>query len=586
MSRGKKKIKIRRSRSDTTQSKLESNCNEDGKMESCGKRKNDKGGESWLNGSKAFQHHSHEDAEYICNHKKFDERSIKRVSQLLSDLFATHFILALPLLFYEELQRIEIEVIRATVMEFIEEGLDPRKMNSIAKEIDATSRIKAQTEKYLDKLCLTVTRISTEDTFDLICDLSARHGRDLNKWGPPCACSFANCLGCLQTLTESVLQTQPIIPDMNKFRSDNYSAFSIKNILKRERATDIGTSSESSYNRFAETWQALDDLFWKTSGKIKPMQIPSIRDAIDKIKATNGMVIWYAVASRELKTWTSYGNKGKGKRDAIETTREDVLSIKHLSTIFKCPTIENNKEDDNNIRASLSVNGRKLLGRVCKEQGNAAFERGCYLEAAEHYTRGIGYDAENAVIPLNRAQCFIKLERFEEAEDDCSTSILIDVTNYKSWCRRARSRFRQGNLGGGKSDLEHALFLALNDEKIYNDRLELYQGLLKDAVEEFDAKSVESKKWQLPNFSEIQDMHKHDQTSSSSNSKSSDSSHSTDTTTISDVSVEEVFTQVFFTLAFNDIVKQKTGINVQVPISFWKKPKPEKDVEKIKSIMV
>ncbi|MCO5549590.1 hypothetical protein L7F22_003062 [Adiantum nelumboides] len=584
MSRGKKKIKIRRSKIGSSQSKGEQNGNEEGRMDVCGRRKDDKSGIRRSISSKGFPHHSHEDEEYVCDHKKFDERSIKRVSQLLSDLFATHFILALPLLFYEELQRIEIEVIRATVMDFIEEGLDPRKINSIAKDIDTESRIKRQTEKYLDKLCLTVTRISTEDTFDLICDLSARHGRDLNKWGPPCACSFANCLGCLQTLTESVLQTQPIIPDMNKFRSDKYSAFSIKNILKRERSADIGTSSESSYNRFAETWQALDDLFWKVSGKIKPMQIPSIRGAIDKIKATNGMATWYAVASRELKTWTSYGNKGKGKRDVIETIQEDILAVKHLTSIFKCSNIINSKEEDDSVRASFAINGRKLLGRVCKEQGNAAFERGCYVEAAEHYTRGIGYDAENAVIPLNRAQCFIKLERFEEAEDDCSTSILIDVTNYKSWCRRARSRFNQGKLEEGKSDLEHALFLALHDEKTYKDRLQLCQGFLTDAVKEYNPGSLMNKKWQLPSYSEIQDMHKHDKTSSSSNSKNSDSSYCTGSTTIPDVSVEEVYTQVLFALAFNIILKQKTGVGIRVPISLWKKP--ESVSEKVKSIMI
>lgn len=584
MSRGKKKIKIRRCKSGTAQTKGDENGRQDVTLEGCGRRKSDKNGERRSIASKVFSHHSHEGENFICDHKKFDERSIKRVSQLLSDLFATHFILALPLLFYEELQRIEIEVIRATVMDCIEEGLDPIKIDSIAKDVNTESRVKAQTEKYLDKLCLTVTRISTEDTFDLICDLSARHGRDLNKWGPPCACSFANCLGCLQTLTESVLQTQPIIPDMNKFRSDKYSALTIKNILKRERAADIGTSSESSYNRFAETWQALDDMFWKISGKIKPMQIPSVRETIDRIKATNGMAIWYAVASRELKTWTSYGNKGKGKRELIETTQEDILAVKHLTTIFKCPVIMNNKEDDDNLRASFAINGRKLLGRVCKEQGNAAFERGCYKEAAEHYTRGIGYDAENAVIPLNRAQCYIKLERFEEAEDDCSTSILIDVTNYKSWCRRARSRFSQGKLEEGKSDLEHALFLALNDEKTYKDRLQLCQGFLTDAVKEYDPDTIMSKKWQLPSYSEIQDMHKHDQISSASNSKNSDSSNCTCATTIPDVSIEEVYTQVLFALAFNIILKQKTGVGIRVPISLWKKP--DQVSEKVKSIMI
>ena len=40
---------------------------------------------------------------------------------------------------------------------------------------------------------------------------AVRHGRDLKTWGPPCACSFAACLPCLERLVKSV-KTTPCTP--------------------------------------------------------------------------------------------------------------------------------------------------------------------------------------------------------------------------------------------------------------------------------------------------------------------------------------------------------------------------------------
>ncbi|KDN38149.1 TPR-like protein, partial [Tilletiaria anomala UBC 951] len=78
--------------------------------------------------------------------------------------------------------------------------------------------------------------------------------------------------------------------------------------------------------------------------------------------------------------------------------------------------------------------------RAVREQGNAAYASGDYQEATEHYTRAIGYDATEAIFPLNRAACLLKLKKFAEAERDCSAALALDPHNHKAYFRRGVSR--------------------------------------------------------------------------------------------------------------------------------------------------
>lgn len=105
-------------------------------------------------------------------------------------------------------------------------------INEMASDTSIRDGIKNQIKLACDEeLGDVVLRLSTEDAFDLTTELSARHGRDVKTWGeymllvevircitdsqfssgPPCACSFAACLPCLERLVESV-QTTPATP--------------------------------------------------------------------------------------------------------------------------------------------------------------------------------------------------------------------------------------------------------------------------------------------------------------------------------------------------------------------------------------
>lgn len=133
---------------------------------------------------------------------------MKKVATLLSDLFSSSFRVAVPCLYRGLVQKFQDQVLKDRILRFIDEGASPElilKQSSspiVREKISTQLRLACSTE-----LADVVLRLSTEDTFDLLCDLSLRHGRDIKLYGPPCACSFSRCLPCLERLVSSIKTT-------------------------------------------------------------------------------------------------------------------------------------------------------------------------------------------------------------------------------------------------------------------------------------------------------------------------------------------------------------------------------------------
>ncbi|KAK0928835.1 hypothetical protein LTR91_004102 [Friedmanniomyces endolithicus] len=80
-----------------------------------------------------------------------------------------------------------------------------------------------------------------------------------------------------------------------------------------------------------------------------------------------------------------------------------------------------------------------------KEQGNAAFRNGEYLEAEALYTQAVQKYSRNPLIYTNRANVRLKLQQWDGVVNDCSKSIEItgaNAQNHKAWYVLA-----QGQLG-------------------------------------------------------------------------------------------------------------------------------------------
>lgn len=78
-----------------------------------------------------------------------------------------------------------------------------------------------------------------------------------------------------------------------------------------------------------------------------------------------------------------------------------------------------------------------------KEQGNEAFKNEKWDEAAKHYTKAInsvkGEPKELAVYYKNRAAAYLKLEKYQQALEDCDRSLEVCPNDPKALFRRCQA---------------------------------------------------------------------------------------------------------------------------------------------------
>ncbi|XP_044199190.1 RNA polymerase II-associated protein 3 isoform X1 [Thunnus albacares] len=94
-----------------------------------------------------------------------------------------------------------------------------------------------------------------------------------------------------------------------------------------------------------------------------------------------------------------------------------------------------------------------------KEKGNQFFKDGKYDDAIECYTRGMGADPYNPVLPTNRAASFIRLKKYAVAESDCNLAIALDSNYFKAFARRGAARFALKKYDSALEDYEMVLKL-------------------------------------------------------------------------------------------------------------------------------
>ncbi|XP_076920431.1 uncharacterized protein LOC143581554 [Bidens hawaiensis] len=119
-----------------------------------------------------------------------------------------------------------------------------------------------------------------------------------------------------------------------------------------------------------------------------------------------------------------------------------------------------------------------------KELGNEFFKQRKYKEAVECYSRSLAL-SPTAVAYANRAMAYLKLKRFQEAEDDCTEALNLDDRYIKAYSRRSTARKELGKLKDSKEDADFAMRLEPNNQEIkkqYAEAKSLYdKELLKRA---------------------------------------------------------------------------------------------------------
>ncbi|KAM9704938.1 LOW QUALITY PROTEIN: RNA polymerase II-associated protein 3 [Menidia menidia] len=115
---------------------------------------------------------------------------------------------------------------------------------------------------------------------------------------------------------------------------------------------------------------------------------------------------------------------------------------------------ESSNESDSEEQAS---DPEKALAE--KEKGNRLFKEGKYDQAIECYSRGMGADPYNPVLPTNRAAAFCRLRKFAVAESDCNLAIALDSSYCKAYARRASARLALGRPEAALEDYQTLLKL-------------------------------------------------------------------------------------------------------------------------------
>ncbi|XP_064949423.1 uncharacterized protein LOC135585439 isoform X5 [Musa acuminata AAA Group] len=121
----------------------------------------------------------------------------------------------------------------------------------------------------------------------------------------------------------------------------------------------------------------------------------------------------------------------------------------------------------------------KLKGhaRQNKNPGNEYFKQKRFLEAIECYSRSIAL-SPTSVAFANRAMAYLKLRRFEEAENDCTEALNLDDRYVKAYSRRATARKELGKLKASLEDADFAVRLDPNTQELrkqYSEIKALYE---------------------------------------------------------------------------------------------------------------
>ncbi|KAG6701254.1 hypothetical protein I3842_08G156800 [Carya illinoinensis] len=119
-----------------------------------------------------------------------------------------------------------------------------------------------------------------------------------------------------------------------------------------------------------------------------------------------------------------------------------------------------------------------------KELGNELFKQKKFKEAIECYSRSIAL-SPTAVAYANRAMAYLKIRRFQEAENDCTEALNLDDRYIKAYSRRATARKELGKYKECFEDAEFALRLEPQNQEVkkqYTEARSLYDKAILQKV--------------------------------------------------------------------------------------------------------
>lgn len=124
---------------------------------------------------------------------------------------------------------------------------------------------------------------------------------------------------------------------------------------------------------------------------------------------------------------------------------------------------------------------REARFTLLKQEGNDLVKKGCFQDAVEKYTQCLAIQQNECAIYTNRAICFLKLNRFEEAKQDCDSALELEPSNKKAFYRRALAHKGLKDYLSASTDLQEVLQRDPNVREAEQE-LELVMGLFRKSL--------------------------------------------------------------------------------------------------------
>ncbi|XP_066463011.1 tetratricopeptide repeat protein 12 isoform X2 [Eleutherodactylus coqui] len=134
-------------------------------------------------------------------------------------------------------------------------------------------------------------------------------------------------------------------------------------------------------------------------------------------------------------------------------------------------------EKDANERAE-NRRQNKTLANALKDLGNEAFAKGDYETAIQHYSEGIEKLKDMQVLYTNRAQAYIKLEKYENALSDCEWALKCDKRFVKAYVHMGKAHLGMKNYEEARKCYKKITDIDFTKEKLekgYLDQVDLQE---------------------------------------------------------------------------------------------------------------
>ncbi|XP_051921538.1 sperm-associated antigen 1-like [Hippocampus zosterae] len=124
-----------------------------------------------------------------------------------------------------------------------------------------------------------------------------------------------------------------------------------------------------------------------------------------------------------------------------------------------------------------------------KQDGNTFVKNGQYQDALGKYSDCLQIKPEECAIYTNRALCYLKLERFAEAKQDCDAALKLEPSNKKAFYRRALANKGLKDYLACSTDLQEVLQQDPNVQEAEKELEEVTNLLKQSLIAESPAKS-------------------------------------------------------------------------------------------------